>query len=274
MSKEKDKKYKLGLVLSGGGSKGFAHIGILKLLEECGLQPDIIVGTSVGAIMGTLYADGYKPEEIISLFAGREFSEFASMQIPKMGIFDSSRFNKYFKEVIRAKKFEDLKIPVIVMATDLDNGKAHAFSRGSISEAITASCSMPILFNPVVINGIHYVDGGIFHNFPVSIIRNECEAIIGSNVSSIIPGKYNKTIIGVAERSYHYLFKANTEKERELCDILIEADELDKYKTFDLKSIESIVQIGYAAAEEAFEELLKNRPIATLIKNYSSKTSK
>ncbi|MDR2914925.1 MAG: patatin-like phospholipase family protein [Tannerella sp.] len=274
MSKQRDKKYKLGLVLSGGGSKGFAHIGILKLLEECGLRPDIIVGTSAGALIGTLYADGYKPEEIISLFAGREFSEFTSMQIPKMGIFDSSKFNKYFKKVIHSKNFEDLEIPVIVMATDLDHGKAHAFSKGPISEAITASCSMPILFNPVIINGIHYVDGGIFHNFPVSIIRNECEAIIGSDVGSMIPDKYNKTIIGIAERSYHYLFKANTEKERELCDILIEANELGRYKTFDLKNIDMIVRIGYEAAEYAFEEFLKNKPIATLIKNYSSKTSK
>ncbi|MDR0575283.1 MAG: patatin-like phospholipase family protein [Tannerella sp.] len=274
MSKQKDKKYKLGLVLSGGGSKGFAHIGALKLIEECGLKPDIIVGTSAGALIGALYADGYKPEEITPLFSGREFSEFTSVQIPRMGIFDSNKFNKYIKKIIRAEKIEDMKIPLIVMATDLDNGKAHAFAKGSISEIITASCSMPILFNPVIINGIHYVDGGIFHNFPVSIIRNECEVVIGSDVSSIIPDKYNKTMIGIAERSYHYLFKANTEKERELCDILIEADKLGKYKTFDLKNIETIVQIGYEAAEHAFEEFLKNRPIAALIKNYSTKTNK
>ena len=86
------KTYKLGLALSGGGAKGFAHIGVFKLLEECGLKPDIIVGTSAGALMGALFADGYTPDEIKDLFTGREFSEFAQLQIPKSGFFDSKRY--------------------------------------------------------------------------------------------------------------------------------------------------------------------------------------
>jgi NTE family protein len=274
MSKQTDKKYKLGLALSGGGARGFAHIGVLKLLDECGLRPDIIAGTSAGALMGTLYADGYRPGEIMELFTGHEFSEFASMQIPKMGLFDSGKFHKYIRKVIRAKRFEELQIPVVVMATDLDRGRAHAFSRGEIPDVITASCSVPILFNPVNINGTHYVDGGLFNNFPVSIIRSECEAVVGSNVSPVIPEKYNKTIVGIAERSYHYLFRANTEKDRELCDILIETDEFGKYKMFDLKNVKLIADIGYRAAIHAFDEFLNNRPIANLIKSYSSKAVK
>lgn len=273
MSKQAKKKYKLGLALSGGGAKGFAHIGVFKFLEECGLRPDIIVGTSAGALMGTLYADGYKPDEIASLFTGHEFSEFASVQIPKMGFFDSSKFHQYIKKIIRSKKFEDLQIPVIVMTTDLDHGTAHAFTKGPIAEAITASCSVPIIFNPVKINGTHYVDGGLFHNFPASIIRDECEAIIGSNVSSVIPDNYKKTIIGIAERSYNYLFKANIGKDREICDILIETDEFSKYKMFDLKNVETIIQIGYNATEHAFEEFLHNKPIGTLIKQYSTRVA-
>ncbi|MDR1097048.1 MAG: patatin-like phospholipase family protein [Tannerella sp.] len=274
MSKQTNKKYKLGLALSGGGARGFAHIGVFKLLEECGLHPDIIAGTSAGALMGTLYADGYRPDEIMELFTGREFSEFASMQLPKMGLFDSGKFNRYIRKVIRAKRFEELQIPVVVMTTDLDRGKAHAFVKGEIPDIITASCSMPILFNPVSINGAFHVDGGLFNNFPVSIIRNDCEAVIGSNVSPTVPGKYNKTIVGVAERSYHYLFRANTEKDRELCDILIETDEFGKYKMFDLKNVELMVDIGYRAAIHAFDEFLNNRPIANLIKSYSSKAVK
>lgn len=271
MSKQSKKKYKLGLALSGGGARGFAHIGVFKLLEECGLRPDVIVGTSAGALMGTLYADGYSPKEIMSLFTGHEFSKFASIQIPKMGLFDSSRFHKFIRQVIRAKRFEELQIPVIVMTTDLDRGKAHAFTTGEIPDVITASCSVPIMFNPVNINGTHFVDGGLFNNFPVSIIRDECEAVIGSNVSPVVPEKYNKTIMGIAERSYHYLFRANTEKDRDICDILIETDEFGKYKMFDLKNVELIADIGYRAAIKAFDEFLNNKPIANLIKSYSSK---
>ena len=84
--------YKLGLALSGGGARGFAHLGAFKMLEECGLKPDIIAGTSAGALMGTLFADGYTAEEIKRLFTDREFSEFAQLQIPKSGLFDTERF--------------------------------------------------------------------------------------------------------------------------------------------------------------------------------------
>ena len=265
------KKYKLGLALGGGGARGFAHIGVLKLLDDCGLRPDIIVGTSAGALMGTLYADGYKPDEIMKLFNGREFSEFASMQIPKMGLFDSSKFHNYIKKIVRAKDLSQLQIPVTVMTTNLDSGEAHAFTHGPIPEIVTASCSVPIIFNPIIINGTHYVDGGLFNNFPVSIIRNECEAVIGSNVSPVVPDKYKKTIVGIAERSYHYLFKANTNKDRELCDILIETDEFSDYKMFDIDKVETIAQIGYDAAVRAFDDFLNNKPIASLIKKYSTK---
>ena len=271
MSDQIMKKYMLGLALSGGGARGFAHIGVLKLLDECGLQPDIIVGTSAGALMGILYADGYKPEEIATLFNGREFSEFASFQIPKMGLFDSSKFHKFIKKIVRAKDLSDLQIPVTVMTTNLDSGEAHAFTCGPIPEIVTASCSVPIIFNPVVINGTHYVDGGLFNNFPVSIIRGVCDAVIGSNVSPVVPDKYKKTIVGIAERSYHYLFKANTDKDRDLCDILIETEEFSDYKMFDMDKVDTIVQVGYNAAERSFDNFLNNKPIAALIKKISAK---
>jgi len=262
------KKHKLGLALSGGGARGFAHIGVLKFLDDYRLRPDIIVGTSAGALMGALYADGYKPDEIMTLFNGREFSEFASLQIPKMGLFDSSKFCKYIKKIVRAKDLSELQIPVIVMTTNLDNGTAHAFRQGSIPDVITASCSVPIIFNPVKIDDIHYVDGGIFNNFPASIIRDECDVVIGSNVSPVVPDKYKKTIVGIAERSYHYLFKANTDKDREVCDILIETDEFSDYRMFDIDKVETIAQIGYNASERAFEGFLNNKPIATILKQY------
>lgn len=157
------KTCKLGLALSGGGAKGFAHIGVFRLLEECGLKPDIIVGTSVGSLMGALFADGYTSDEIKELFTGREFSEFAQLQIPKSGLFDSKRFRYFLRRHLRAKTFEELKTPLVVVATDLDNGESHEFRSGPIVEAVTASCSIPIIFSPVVINGVHYVDGGLFH---------------------------------------------------------------------------------------------------------------
>lgn len=267
MTEETNKKpYKLGLALSGGGAKGFAHIGVFKLLEECELNPDVIVGTSVGSLMGALFADGYTAHEIKELFTGREFSEFAQLQLPKSGLFDSKRFKYFLKRHLRAKTFEELRIPLIVMATDLDNGESHEFRSGSIVDAVTASCSIPIIFSPVVINGVHYVDGGLFHNFPVSIIRDVCERVIGVNVSPLVPQKYKQTLYHIAERSYHYMFRANTLEDREMCDVLIEAEEFGLYKTFDIENVEQISNIGYSAAVRAFEVVIQENRYETLVK--------
>lgn len=261
-----NKPYKLGLALSGGGSKGFAHVGVFKLLEECALMPDLISGTSVGALMGVLFADGYSASEIKEMFLGREFSEFAEFQVPKSGFFNSKRFRYFLKRKLRAKTFEELKIPLVVTTTDLDHGTSQEFRSGPLVEAVTASCSIPIIFSPVIINGIHYVDGGLFRNFPVSTIRNECERIIGVNVSPLIPQKYKQTILHIAERSYHYMFRANTLEDRELCDVLIEAEEFGLYKTFDLENVEMICNTGYEAAVRTFEKVLQENKHEALIK--------
>ncbi len=263
-SKKSSKKHTLGLALSGGGAKGFAHLGVFKLLEEKGLVPDIIAGTSAGALMGALFADGYKSEEIMELFTGREFSEFAHIQLPKSGIFDSTRFRLFLNKHLRAKSFEELKIPLIVVATDLDHGKSHLFNTGSIVDAVTASCSIPVIFSPVIINGVHYVDGGLFRNFPVSVIRDVCEYVIGVNVSPLIPQKYKQTLLHIAERSYHYMFRANTLEDRSLCDILIEAEEFGHYKTFDLENVNQIAQIGYNQAIATFNKIKKENSISAL----------
>lgn len=265
INENKQKKHTLGLALSGGGAKGFAHIGVFKALEEKGLIPDIIAGTSVGALMGALFADGYEAEEIKSLFTGREFSEFAQIQLPKSGLFDSTRFRVFLKKHLRARTFEELKIPLTVVATDLDHGVSHLFTSGSIVDAVTASCSIPIIFSPVVIEGVHYVDGGLFRNFPVSTIRNDCEYLVGVNVSPLIPQKYKQTIYHIAERSYHYMFRANTVEDRELCDILIETEEFGQYKTFDFENVEQIARIGYERASLALNSITKETTIESVI---------
>ena len=251
------KPYKLGLALSGGGAKGFAHLGVFQFLNECSLKPDIISGTSAGAVVGALYADGYSPQEIRNFFSGREFSEFAQLQIPKSGLFDMSRFKNFFRRNLRAKRIEDLAIPLVIVATDLDNGQSHEFRKGPLVEAIAASCCIPIIFSPVEIDGVHYVDGGLFRNFPVTTIREECERVIGVNVSPLIPHRYKQTIFHIAERSYHYMFQANTLEDRDACDVLIEAKEVGLYKTFDLDNVDLISQVGYEASIDAFKQVMQ-----------------
>lgn len=268
------RSYHLGLALSGGGAKGFAHLGAFKALEECGLRPDIISGTSAGALMGALYADGYSAEEIRELFTGREFSEFAELQLPKTGLFDSKRFRYFLRRHLHTRNIEDLSIPLVIVATDLDHGESHEFRQGPIVEAVTASCSIPVIFSPVVIDGVHYVDGGLFQNFPVANIRKECERVIGVNVSPLMPQKYKQTLFHIAERSYHYMFQANTLEDREMCDVLVETAEIGLYKTFDLENVDVIAQIGYEAAMKAFDKVLEENKYKTLVKMISASRRK
>ena len=227
-------KYKLGLALSGGGARGFAHLGVFKFLEDCGMKPDIISGTSAGALMGALYADGYSVEEIKGLFSGREFSDFAQLQIPKSGVFDSQRFRSFLRRHLRAKAIEDLKIPMAIVATDLDNGESRTFRSGPLVDVITASCSIPIIFSPVVINGVHYVDGGLFRNFPVSVIREECERVIGVN----------------------------------------ETEKAAAFKTFDLENVDRLVMIGYDASLRSFEKAIREKKCDWQIKSIVSRKNR
>lgn len=255
------KKYKLGLALSGGGARGFAHPGAIKAIEDFGLKPEIISGTSAGALAGVLYADGYAPEEIVKLFVGRDFREFIDIQVPVAAIFGTSGVKRFLKKYLHVKNFEDLPIPLKVVATNLDEGKSAVFDKGPIIDAIVASCSIPIVFNPVVIDGVNYVDGGIFKNFPVSTIRSVCDKIIGINVSPLVPKKYKKTIMQIAERSYHYMSRTNTLLDSTLCDVLVEITDVAYYKTFDLVNSEKIFKIGYGYSQKALLEAMNNKKL-------------
>jgi Predicted esterase of the alpha-beta hydrolase superfamily len=267
------KPHQLGMALSGGGAKGFVHLGVFKLLEECNLKPDIISGTSAGALAGVLYADGYTSDEIKEIFKGKEFSEFARIRIPKAGLFDMSRMKSFLDQHLRAKRIEDLKIPLVIIATDLDRGISREFRQGPIKEAVMASCCVPIIFSPVEIDGVHYVDGGLFRNFPVSNIRKECKKVIGVNASPLIPLKYKQTIRHIAERSYHYMFQANTMEDRLLCDLLIETESAGEYKLFDLENVDRIAQIGYDAALNAFNNKIEDSKFDLLVKAVTGKIS-
>lgn len=246
--------YKLGLALSGGGAKGFAHLGVMKALEEKGLKPDIISGTSAGAFAGVLYADGHSPDEILSFFEKKAFKEFAELTIPQTGIFKTDRFKEFLKRHLRARSFEELKIPLKIVATNIVEGTSVEFDKGPLIPAVLASCAFPIVFTPVEIEKEHYIDGGLFKNFPASTIRPFCEILIGVNVAPLTKQKFKNSLLYIAERSFHYISVSNTFLDRSLCDILIETDRLSSYAMFTLDHSEEIFNIGYEIARKKIEE--------------------
>ena len=258
------KPYHFGLALSGGGARGFAHVGALKVLDEMGVRPDIISGTSAGSLIGVLYADGYTPDEIIDLFSYLNFSDLAEITIPRSGFFKITRFRNFLKKVLRARYLEDLEIPVMVTATDLDQGCSKTFATGPVIDIVCASCSIPVLFSPVIIDNVHYVDGGVLRNFPVTPIRPFCDIVMGVNVNPMVAKEYKKSIIGIAERSYGFIFKSNTLADMKLCDILIQTKEIIDYNIFDIENLREIAACGYRDTQEVIsldKENLKNLKI-------------
>lgn len=248
----KVRPYRVGLVLSGGGAKGFAHVGVLKAFEELGIRPDIISGTSAGAVIAVLYADGYSPDEILDLFSGLSFNDLAEITLPRAGFFKIDRFKQFLQQSLRAENIEDLAIPVVVTATDLDHGRYEVWRSGAIAERVTASCSIPIIFPPVLIDGTHYVDGGVLRNLPVYPIRNECDTIVGINVSPLVNKKYKQSVIDIAMRSYSFMSKSNTVEDMKLCDVFIPMKEAARYAVFDIHALRDIANVGYQRAMKIF----------------------
>lgn len=252
-------QYKLGLALSGGSIKGFVHLGVLKYMEEHGLRPDILAGTSAGSIMAAFYASGYSPDEICQLFTQGGFLQMTSLAVAGGGLFSTTNFYKHLSRHLPYKRIEDLPIPLRIVATDLDLGEQHVFSTGSIAKAVLASCSIPILFQPVEIGGHTYVDGGLFRNFPATIIRDDCETLIGVNLGPVQVGKTEKSLRAIANRSWELVFRQNTAPDRDACDYLLETAEAGRYGMFDISAATDLMSLGYQLAEEQLSVLVSIR---------------
>lgn len=248
----KQNKYPLGLALSGGSIKGFAHLGVLKYLEEIDMRPNILAGTSAGALMGAFYADGFSPDEIFEIFSRQGFMNMTTFRPIGGGVFDTTKFVRFIKSKLRHSLLEDLPIPTRIVATDLDRGEQHIFTQGPLAEIITASCSIPVLFRPMIINNTTYVDGGLFRNFPASVIREDCEQLIGMNLGPWRDSTdYSHSLMEIANRSWEFVFRQNTLQDRELCDILLESTQITQYGMFEVTSAAQIMEIGYELAKNA-----------------------
>jgi len=259
--------YNLGYALSGGGARGYAHLGVLSALDARGVKPQIIAGTSVGSLVGILYADGYSPEEILEISANINFIKLVKITKPTSGFFKTSGITNFLRKHLRAKSFEELNIPFVAVATDMYNSTTHVFSEGkNLVEAVVASCSIPILFEPQKINGNYYSDGGIFKNLPVSVIRNQCRYVIASNVSLMYKLPEPLTMKSITEHTFRMMSNANVLEDRQLCDILIEVHGLEQTKLFDLDKKERLVEIGKDAATIKLNEKDAKKILSNCIK--------
>lgn len=251
------KQYRLGIALSGGGARGFAHAGALKALAEANIKPDVLAGVSAGAVVAVMYGAGLDPEQIVEAFSGQahRFSDFTRLSLGSPGLFNPAKFKRYVMGAIApVKTFEELSADTYIGVTNLTTGQACEFHAGELADVMLASCSIPIIFRPVEIDGDLYVDGGVLHNMPSWILAGRCECLIGVNVSPVKSLGKRPRLSDVALRSYQLMSKASVPGDMELCDIKVEVPGLEAFSTFGLKNIKQIYINGYEAMKRALQD--------------------
>lgn len=297
---EKEKNnLKVALVLSGGGAKGYAHLGVLKILEKENIKIDYITGTSVGALIGTLYSMGYKVEEIEAtldklnvenfLESGTDISNLAldkkeslrkysfyinfdnelNYSLPK-GLRDTETMYLEVKNLTRKfeniKNFDDFPIPLRIIATNLNTGNTEAFSKGDVARVLTASMAIPTILEPVEINGNLYVDGLVSRNLPVQDAYDMgADIVIASDVGTAVIKKDNYNILSVLNQMIAIQSSYITKESREKASILISPN-LKDISAIDTSKKMDLIHLGELATLEQINNLNK------LPKNFEKRT--
>lgn len=253
----RNKTQTIGFAFSGGGARGFSHIGVIMAMEKFGIRPSIISGVSAGSIAGVLYSAGLSPLDMRQCFVdSNKFANFREWTVPKDGIFKLSKFARLLESWLPVKYLEELRTPIVVCATNLDRGTQVGWCKGEIVPRVIASCSIPIVFSPVKIKNEHYVDGGLLHNLPAWAIRQYCDVLFGSNCSPLNKKYvYKNSLIDIALRSYHLTTKSNLPQDIRLCDYVISPGELSSHGIFDLTTLDHAIKIGYETASRVFENI-------------------
>lgn len=238
-----DDNQAINLVLSGGAIKGVAHIALLSKLEELNIKIESISGTSVGALVGSLYASGISPNQILSFFKTTNLFKVSRMNPLRGGLLNASKFITDLKPLL-VPSFKDLKIPISITAVDIEKAQLQYFSNGDLIMAVLASCAVPGIFSPVDIGGHLYVDGGIINNFPMEVFHNSELKTIGSYV--LMPGEVRiknqiNSMFKIADQTTAIMqYQINKPKFSEV-DLMLDFP-LSHHGSFEFRSIDIIYE--------------------------------
>ncbi len=301
-SYSQDKKPKIALVLSGGGAKGVAHIPTLQMLDSLGIVPDLVVGNSMGSIVGALYAMGYSGDSIASIAKQAPWDILigGGISLRNVSVEEKFEFNRYLVEfnwadgnlklgnfllndqnlrafiashtypIYNTDNFDDFAIPFRAVATDIVNGKEVILDRGSLGLAMRASMSIPGLFSPVKHNGTLLVDGGLLNNFPVDIAKNMgADIIIGSDVGSGMASKEKlNSFSALMFQAGMMNSNLKNPQNRALCDILIDHAPNLSYSTADFARTNIMYEEGKIAVQQNLDSL---KALSKRLKNYTQR---
>lgn len=251
---------KIGFVLSGGGARGFAHLGAIKALEEEGIRPDCISGTSAGALVGSLIAAGYSPDYIFDLILAKGIRNYLKLAFNRFGLFSFVKVQELLHEHIPHNQFEKLHIPLTVCATNLSDGRADYFSSGELITPVLASCCLPGIFEPVQMDRKTYIDGGVLNNLPIEPLQGKCDFLVGINVTPVgseLPLASAKDIL---MKSFYLTVSKQSNDKLLQCDVAIQPTEIIQYDGLSLAKAKEIFELGYRygqAAVPSFSSMYK-----------------
>ncbi|WP_338781779.1 patatin-like phospholipase family protein [Metabacillus sp. FJAT-52054] len=253
---------KIGLALGSGGARGFAHLGVLKVLKDEGIPVHMIAGSSMGALVGSFYAAGLDIKSLYQIAAAFKRSYYLDLTIPKMGFIAGEKVKGLIRAFTKGNNIEDLNIPLSIVATDLCKGEKVVFTKGPVAEAVRASIAIPGIFVPEIIDGRMLVDGGVVDRVPVSVVRDMgADLVISVDVSVVKRQAAITSIFDVILQSLDIMQDELVHHRAVASDIMIRP-QVEKFSSRSFTNIQEIILSGEVEAQ-------KNLPaIRSLIENW------
>ena len=247
----------IGLSLSGGGARGVAHVGMLRALLEEGVVPERVVGVSAGAIVGTLYCAGLGPDEMMTHVSDTSLRKLITWSIPLTGLTTLEHLRERVLQLIPENELGNLKYPLYIGIVNINTGQFEVRSAGPLDAILAASCSIPLVFKPVEIDGANYVDGGVIKNMPVAPLLNQTDFILGSNLMpyGMLPPADTGTVINIVWRCFDLAIMANSQSSIDLCDFVIEPPQLNDFNIFNIVRLRELHDLGYEYTKSRLPEI-------------------
>jgi NTE family protein len=248
---------RVALVLSGGGARGYAHVGVIKTLQKAGIPIDLIVGTSAGSLIGALYADSANAQLVERKMRKTEFFDFADFTFVANGngLISGRQLQHFLLRNMRARWFDELKIPLVVVTTDLYSGKEKLISSGPIAPAVYASSAIPGACQPIQMYGRTLIDGGIVSQIPVNVAkRYHPDIIIAVNLEGDLEASLPTSLFGVLQRAFDISIHSIASYSGEGADVTIHP-KVGTVGTFDIFKKHHLIQAGETAANSALPQI-------------------
>ncbi|GAB5524839.1 MAG: patatin-like phospholipase family protein [Roseivirga sp.] len=248
----------IGLALGGGAVLGAAHIGAIRAMGESDIKVNHIAGTSIGALVATLYAFNKDWQEMKNIASELNWIDISKLALSRYGLLSNDRLGDLIIEHIGDKHIEDAHIPLALVATDVSNGKKVVLKKGSVAEAVMASTSIPGIFKPVEIDGQMLVDGGVAENVPVETVRDMSDHyVVGVDLNSQHTHGKPDNVLDVILNSFHFLMQKSDRLQTKNADLLIKPD-LSAFNMSDMSQTDELVKQGYEESKKILKEYNQN----------------